>query len=145
MKVTVSNYEQLRAWFARILPQAIAMDFVNDETDPVKGLDRVAARSPAMARKSLTIGIGDMIEATDWWPADRVAAFDQELERDGLPTLSLLRREFSRKIGRILKRGMIRNEEEYFAIRNVFEATEEGDPALGRLLAEYELSFAQKS
>jgi hypothetical protein len=138
MKVDAQNYEQMRAWFARLVPETVPADLLTPENDPVGCLDQLAVRSPAKARSGLAMAIGDTIEATEGWPGERVAAVDHLLEREGLPSLTEMRLRFSKVIRRVVGRGSIKNEVEYYAVRNAAELTKNGQEALWKLLATYE-------
>lgn len=55
MKIDAENYEQMRAWFARLVRDTAPSELLTAETDPVRCLDELAAQSPAKARQ----GAGD--------------------------------------------------------------------------------------
>jgi hypothetical protein len=84
------------------------------------------------------MAIGDTIEMTEGWPLARVAEIDRLLASDGLPTLTEMRVRFSKIIRRVLTRGSIKNEVEYYALRNAAELTREGAEELWSLLSAYE-------
>ncbi|HET7576922.1 MAG TPA: hypothetical protein VFK19_10230 [Sphingomicrobium sp.] len=84
------------------------------------------------------MAINDTIEATERWPADKVEAIDDLLEREGLPSLTEMRLRFSKVIRRVVARGSIKNDVEYYAVRNAAELADDGQEALWKLLAAYE-------
>jgi hypothetical protein len=84
------------------------------------------------------MAIGDTVDETDGWPRHRVAAIDDELIREGLPSLSAVRLQFSELIHRVVNRGSIQNDVEYHAVRNVVERTQEGQEPLWKLVSAYE-------
>ncbi len=137
MKVDAQNYSELRAWFARIVPETVPTELITAESNPVACLDQIAARSAANARSGLAMAINDTIEMTADLPAERVAAIDRLLESDGLPSLTEMRLRFSKVIRRVVARGAIRNEVEYYAVRNAVEIRGQ-DQGLWKLLAAYE-------
>jgi hypothetical protein len=136
MKVDAENYEQFRAWFARLVPETLPAGLLPPENDPVSCLDQLASRSPAKARSGLAMAVGDVIETTDSWSASKVADIDSRLGRDGLPTLTEMRLRFSKVIRRVIKRGAVKTDVEYYALRNAAELTDEA--ALWELIAAYE-------
>jgi hypothetical protein len=138
MKIDAQNYEQMRAWFARIIPETIPTQLLTAENDPVGCLDALAARSPAKARQGLAMAINDTIELTEGLPADKVEEIDKLLEREGFPSLTKMRLRFSKTIRRVLARGSIRDDVEYYAVRNAAELTADSEEALWKLLAAYE-------
>lgn len=138
MKVDAENYEQMKAWFARLVPETIPADFLTPETHPVACLEQIEARWPGKARSGLAMAIGDTIEQTDGWPREKVAMLDRHLMSEGLPTLTEMRLRFSKVIRRVVSRGSINNDVEYYAVRNAAELGSEDGEALWPLLAAYE-------
>ena len=84
------------------------------------------------------MSIGDMVEMTQFWPLEKVAALDDRLRSERLPTLSEIRVRFSKSIGRALRRGRIKDDTEYYAVRNAAEMQEDRQADLWALLAAYE-------
>lgn len=138
MKIDAQNYEQLKAWFARLVPEIIPSNLITQETHPIACLEQIEARWPAKARSGLAMAIGDTIEQTDGWPMEKVAAVDELLAKDNLPTLTEMRLRFSKIIRRVVARESIKSEVEYYAVRNAVELSNDSQEGLWRLLAEYE-------
>jgi hypothetical protein len=136
MKVQAQDYERMRAWFAHMARETIPEQMSVSEM--LAGLDQVAARFPGRAREGLSMAINDTIEMTDGWPAERVAAMDLLLLCDDLPSLTEIRRRFSKAVQCVVRRGHIKDDVEYCAVRNAVELTEEGQDRLWLLLADYE-------
>ena len=84
------------------------------------------------------MAIGDIIEMTDAWSRDRIAAVDEQLTCEGLPTLSSMRVQFSKLINRVVTRGRIENDVEFHAIRNAAELSQDEQEALWKLISAYE-------
>jgi len=135
MRIDTHNYEKMRAWLARMAPELFPRS--SPATDPILALDRTFATSPANARKGLAMAIGDTIDMTDSWPAERVAAIDHSLKNEGLPTLTDLRLSLSKVIRRVVSRGSIKNDVEYYAVRNAVEQAQD-EEALWKLISDYE-------
>ena len=142
MKIDRQNYEQMRAWLARVVRETVPTELLTADNNPVSCLDRLAARSPAKARSGLAMAIGETVEASDAWPRDRVEAIDVELVRKGLPSLTAVRLQFSKVINRVVGRGSIKNDVEYYAVRNVAELTQDGQEPLWKLISAYEERLA---
>jgi hypothetical protein len=123
LKVTVENYQSLKAFFGWMVglthPNVADLPF---EAQPLNFLAALEGKTPGLARQSLRMGIGDTLEETQHWGLERVQKTDAALEKEGLPTLSAVRLEFSKTIASIMKRGKVRSEAEYYALRNVVEA-----------------------
>ncbi len=138
MKIEVQSYNQMKAWFARLVPETFPSNLITAENNPVTCLEQMEAKSPAKARTGLAVAIGDIIELADGWPLEKVAAVDELLASDSLPTLTEVRIRFSKVISRVLSRGSIKYDVEYYAVRNAVELTMEGMDRLWVLLAAYE-------
>jgi hypothetical protein len=89
------------------------------------------------------MAIGDLIEQTEAWSPERRAATDDLLASEGLPTLTEMRACFSKVVNRVLTRGSIKNDVEYYALRNAAELNERDGQELWRLLSAYETSPAR--
>jgi hypothetical protein len=138
VKIDARNYEQMKAWFAHMAPQTIAPELMTAEIHPIACLEQIESRWPGKARNGLAMAIGDTIDMTEGWPLARVAETDGLLASDGLPTLPEMRVRFSKVIRRVLTRGSIKNDVEYYALRNAVELTREGGEELWSLLSAYE-------
>lgn len=136
MQIASSTYPAMRAWFAHVAPRLFPN--VSVEADPVLALDRIEAISMANARKGLSMAIGDIVEMTDNWPNGEIASLDAELTTASLPTLSAIRIQFSKSIRSIVRRGSIKNDEEYYLIRNAAEMDPERGEELFGLLEKWE-------
>ena len=143
MKVQASDYDRMRAWFAHMIPLLFPLELIGGDAHPLAVLDAMAERSPAKAREGLSMAINDFIEMTDGWPATNVAALDLELEEAGLPSLSEVRTRFSRSVQRALRRGHIKDDVEYYAVRNAAEMPGADEAPLWKLLSAYEQSVAR--
>jgi hypothetical protein len=140
MAVSATEYETLRAWSAKFLEQIWPLPAgLSADSHPIAVLDAMAQKAPARARQGLGMMIGDLIEDTGRLPASEVKRIDAEFANAGLPTLSEMRLRFMRQVTRILKRGSIRNDEDYYLIRNAVEGLAANEQErLWELLADYE-------
>lgn len=141
MKVQVHEYERMRAWLAHMFKETFPAEFMSAETDPIVHLDRLASTAPAKAREGLSMAINDTIEMTADWAQERVATTDATLRDCDLPTLSEMRGRFSMLVQRAVRRGSIKDEVEYYAVRNAAELADGGP--LWLLLATYEERLAR--
>jgi hypothetical protein len=140
MRMAAAEYASLKAFLAwmwdRIMPTRPGLA---PEDQPLAVLERFEARSMAVARRSLAVGLGDMIELTDRLPPDQVREVDAALAEAGLVSLSEVRARFGRAVAAILRRGEVRGEREYYLLRNAADLLAETQQAEAwRLLAAYE-------
>lgn len=84
------------------------------------------------------MAICDVVDFTSVWPASDVSACDHELSQSGLPTLSEVRARFSKLVQRVVRRGHIKSDDEFYALRNAVEQQGADSAGLWRLLDAYE-------
>lgn len=82
------------------------------------------------------MAINDIVEMTDGWTQERVASVDLALQQQGLPTLTEVRGRFSKLVERAVRRGSIKDDIEYYAVRNAVDLPE--GERLWPLLSAYE-------
>ena len=138
MRIDPSEYARLRSWFSHMVPKVFPSDLLNPDTHPIAVLDRMAVKTPAKARSGLGMAIGDVVEFTSDWPASDVTACNHELSQSGLPTLSEVRARFSKLVQRVVRRGHIKSDDEFYALRNAVEQQGADSASLWPLLEAYE-------
>jgi hypothetical protein len=88
----------------------------------------------AMTPVDLREAVSDCTDMSLQFTPMEVAKFDSELRLHDIPSLSELRRRYSRHYARVLKRGRIEDETEYYLLRNVlFDPSEKGEEERERL------------
>jgi hypothetical protein len=119
------DYQALKGFLGHFFDRYIAIKAeVAAEHHPIAVLAKVEATAPKRAQRGLVTAINDCLEMSAHFTPDQVTAADVDLRRAGLPTLSALRLQFWKRIQSVLKRGKIRTEVEYYAIRNAVEIPE---------------------
>ena len=88
------------------------------------------------------MAINDIVEDTFHFDPAEVGKLDSALRSRGIITLSELRKRYSKDYKKIMKRGQIKNETEYYLLRNVLddptEKTPEERELLAKLISDYE-------
>ncbi|MBY8825087.1 hypothetical protein [Sphingomonas colocasiae] len=138
MRIGPDDYERMRRWLGFMAARVFPPELLTAETDPLTALDRITAGSAARARRGLGMAIGDIVEFTSGWSAAEVSKIDDLLSRQELPTLTAVRSRFSSAIQRVLRRGRIKTDDEFHAVRNAADQPGTDAPALWSLLAAYE-------
>jgi hypothetical protein len=139
VSIEVEEFDDLKAWLARIVDRAAPMASPGSDADPIAILDRMNATSPTKAKRGLSLAINDMVEMTAGWTPSQVASTDEEFRAAGLPTLSAIRLRFSAQLRRVIRRGRIKTRVEYYAVRNAAQtALNEQKADLLQLLTLYE-------
>lgn len=138
MKIDSKNYERMRTWFQLMASEVLPKSFVTPKNDPVACLDAIAAKSPAKARQGLGMAINDLLEMTHDWSDGKVQELDSALCFNGLPSLTEMRIRFSKTLRRVVTRGSIKNDVEYYAVRIAADLTDSEQSDLSALLSVYE-------
>lgn len=93
--------------------------------NPLVVLEGFERESMAKARKSLSLALNDVLEDTMDWQLELVRKFDALLVDSGAATLSELRVKRSSKYQKVLKRGMIKGDVEYYFIKGIVDGAQE--------------------
>ena len=137
-----SEYAQLKNFLSFYVQRYMPMESLPLEKQPLTVLEAMEKRSPRMAFQGRRQAINDCVERS--WPFDsaEVANLDAELANRGIITLSELRRRYSRGYAKILKRGRIKNDTEFYLLQNIINDPTEKSPdeleLLAKLLSDYE-------
>jgi len=118
-----------------------------DPTDPIhptnvgKQILAEYGRSPAL--EGLKQAVNDTVEALSHQPIEYIQRLDAALRGRGIITFSEIRRRYASAYKRILKRGVIESETEYYLIAGVVAdgssgASDEERTLLDQLVAQYE-------
>jgi hypothetical protein len=144
MKIAAGDYAPMKAFFGWIWENAIPMPAsLKAANDPIAALNRTEQLSPAKARLGLGDAIGDVMEWLAGIEPAEVRRIDEELVEAGLPTLSQVRLRFWRRVHATMKRGRVRSECDYHALRNVVDAMPETDATKAwEILANFEKNIA---
>jgi hypothetical protein len=144
MKIAADDYDLLRRWAASFLKWVKPFgENIADDIHPITILDQMASQAPARARQGLALMISDLLEDSASLTTMEIQTLDQKLADADLPTLSELRMRFSKTIARIVKRGAISSDNEYYFVRSSSENAAEGDAGqLWQLIEAYEEKIA---
>jgi hypothetical protein len=130
MRVSADDYEPLKASFAWLSGHLLdGQGTMPPEQRPLAMLEDLEGRSMANARKGLGMAVGDIVEMTEGYSPAQLAAIDGQLAGAGLWTLTMVRARFGRAVRAIVKRGAIRSEQDYYALRNAVEALPDDEQA----------------
>ena len=132
-----ADYQALKACCIHILSLSLPPDLVDAFR---QNMVQQEAKSAARARSGILMVINDCLEASSDFRGAELQALDQNLAALNLPTLSALRGRFWKRVAAAIKRGKIRNDTEYYAIRNVVETPqfEPQSEAIWAMLTAYE-------
>ncbi len=84
------------------------------------------------------MAINDLLEMTHDWSDGKVQELDSALCFNGLPSLTEMRIRFSKTLRRVVARGSIKNDVEYYAVLIAADLTDSEQSDLSALLLVYE-------
>ena len=140
--MTNDQYEREKKFIVFYVSQIMKVE-PGSKSDPVDVLESFEKESMSKAKKGLSMAINDTLEMTESWPSDAVREFDRILEENGAATLTELRMRHSKKYRKVLKRGAINSEVEYYLVKGIVDGMQEHIPKdelplLDAMLIDYE-------
>ena len=119
-KLAVDQYNDLKN-FLSLFATRFMYTKVVPKGDLVSALEAMEKDSPRRAADALMMMINDCLEMSSDWRGEEVRAFDAELESKNIITLTTLRRQYSKQYARVLKRGKINSEGEYYLLKGMLD------------------------
>jgi len=89
---------------------------ITEEADPVNMLNKSERDSQAKARTGLKLMLDELFSMLDDAGPEELAELEAELQKAELPSLNELLAEVKQVPAKVLKRGKIRNEREWYVI-----------------------------
>lgn len=139
------EYAELRGYMDYFSTHIYGID-PKDPTHPTNAIDRaVAAVGKSRALDGLKQAINDTVEALEDLTPESILSLDMSLREKGLITASEVRRRYSAAYKRIIRRGEIRDNDEYYIIAGLLadvslESNDYERENLEEMVASYELS-----
>ncbi|MEM0910043.1 MAG: hypothetical protein AAGJ37_03655 [Pseudomonadota bacterium] len=97
----------------------------NDPVRPSNVLVKITERfGKSKALQGLKQAVNDCIEASSEMDLASIKDFDRQLRKQGIITFSAIRKKYWSKYKRILKRGQISNETEYYLVKGLLSDLE---------------------
>ncbi len=142
-KVTEANYADVKSFVAAFLERLPLASIIGNEQHPIVILESTERKSMAQARRGLEMMLNDMLEMSRFISPGELKEMDAEFVSRGIVSLSEMRRRYGSHYRRILKRGRILNEEEYYLMAGVIasardELTDEEATKLDAMLFNFE-------
>jgi hypothetical protein len=140
------DYVSLKSFFVlfadRYLNGHLTIIDLPPDKRPLAVLEALEKKSPRKAFAGLRQAINDCVEMSFNFSRAEVERLDSELSDRGIVTLSELRRRYSKDYAKIVKRGRIANDSEFYLVQNVLndrtEKTSEETETLAKLIGKYE-------
>ena len=142
-EATDSEYVKMKAFLAFYVERYhLNLETLPPEKWPIASLEALEKKGMKTALKGLRQAINDCVERSFHFDHAEVETLDSELRKRGVITLSELRRRYSKSYAKIMERGQIKNETEYYLLRNVLfdptEKTSDERKLLRGLISDYE-------
>lgn len=139
------EYAELSAFLDFFSTNVLGVDPSSPSHSKNVGKRIVAEVGESKALDGLKQAVNDAVEALVDQPAEFVQRLDASLQEAGLLTFSEVRRRYASSYKRILKRGAIKSDTEYYLIAGVLAdsatlADADERATLGRLVSDYESS-----
>lgn len=131
--LSTEEYAKLKSFMGLYFDWYMASPNSKPETHPLLILEATEKKSLSQAKRGLEMAINDSVEMSNDWTPEQVAEADKKFAKRGLPTLSKLRRRYSRKYSQVLKRGSIKSVQEYYLLKGIAD-----DLSIGMLPLERE-------
>jgi hypothetical protein len=113
------EYARLKDFLSFYAERYLGIERLPPDQRPIAVLEAIEKKSPKRASSGLRQAINDCVERSLRLSYGEVEDLDAQLRACGIVTLSELRRQYSRAYARIVKRGRITDEMEYYLVRNV--------------------------
>ena len=126
----------MKAFLAFYADRFFNLETLPPDKRPIACLEISEKMGAKTALRGLRMAINDCVERSSRFDRLQVEKLDSELRKLGIVTLSELRRRFSKDYTKIKKRGQIKNDAEYYLVRNVLDDPTEKTAEERRLLEE---------
>jgi hypothetical protein len=139
------DYARMKDFLSFYAERHLNLEGLPPEKQPIASLEALEKQDMKKALSGLRQAINDCVEMSLHFDHAEVTKPDSQLRSSGIITLSELRRRYSKGYAKILKRGQIKNETEYYLVRNVLHDPTEKTPQelklLEELISDYEASY----
>ena len=136
------EYAKMKEFLSFFTARYLKVEGLPAEKQPIASLEALEKKSLKMALNGLRQAINDCVEMSSRFDHAEVEKLDSQLRSRGIVTLSELRRRFSKKYAKVVERRQIKDETEYYLVRNILDDPTEKSPEefelLERMLSEYE-------
>jgi hypothetical protein len=141
-KETELEYGRMKEFLSFYAVRYLKIEGLPPEKQPIASLEAIEKKSMKKAINGLRKAINDCVEMSFHLNHVEVENLDSQLRSRGIVTLSELRRRYSKGYAMIVMRGQIKNETEYYLVRNVLDDPSEKAPEerelLEKMLSDYE-------
>ena len=122
----------------------------NVDFSPLNVLESWEKESDSLAKKGLREGLRDSLTGLKYLPDDIKAELNDNLISENYPSINILTSQIINLPKRVLKKGKIKNLDEYYVIKEVlddmeYEITDSQRAELNRIFVEFERNYNEKN
>ena len=128
------EYAKMKDFLSFYAERYLKAEGLPPDKQPMASLEALEKKGKKMAFNGLRQAINDCVEMSLHFDHKEVEKLDSQLRNRGIVTLSELRRRYSKSYAKIIRRGQIKNETEYYLVRNVLYDPTEKAPEERKLL-----------
>ena len=123
LKITEQNYDVYRHVFCILWKHMSAKSGIGYDGagSPIQALVQFELKSKAAAKKSLIMGLSDILTWISHAPMDLKENINNELLLNKLPGLGKLNAELKDVVSKVVKRGRIKNLDEYYLVKEMLD------------------------
>lgn len=143
--ISSSSYEMYKQWLGEFVDAYLSKVFpVTPETHPLAVLENIERERPSKKYKALEMAISDIVDLTSTINQAEVSALDAHMVGLNLPSLSIIRFRFWKRVAQAIKRQKISSDLEYYVLRSALDhdMPDEQRHVVERLVSEFELGIA---
>ena len=129
-------YAKMKEFLSFYAERYLKADGLSLDRQPIASLEALEKKSMKLAANGLRQAINDCVEMSLHFDHTEVEKLDSQLRNRGIVTLSELRRQYSKSYAKIMRRGQIKSEIEYYLVRNVLYDPTKKAPEERKLLEE---------
>ena len=120
MKLNSPEYLKLKTFLAHVHP-LIYPEPRPPEIHPIFNLEILEREFPSRAAKGLQMAVDDILSQSIRWSKEQIQEYDSFLGSKGCLTISGARKEYWKKIPRLLKSERIRTEVDYYFLKSLYD------------------------
>jgi hypothetical protein len=117
----MNRYEDLKRFFAIYVDTMLDLSGLAEEHHPMAVLAAMEKQAPSRAKEGLRIALSDVIAALEHASVDELALLTTQLEAANAPSIAAVRALVSKRVAKVLRRGTIINETEFYMMKEVLD------------------------
>ncbi|MGY3230441.1 hypothetical protein ACVWWJ_001925 [Luteibacter sp. HA06] len=118
----MDQHESFKRFFKIYTETMIDLSSVPENERPMHLIAEFEKRSPAAGRQSVRLGVSDALADVKNAPQEKVALLSERLAAANAPPIASVRALMSKKLTPAIKRGVLKNEEEFYLVKDLLDS-----------------------